>query len=578
MASPLGVFTIRKEPDVGLLLGSHWTRLARISHPARRRSRTTRFGAVLEFMEGRSLLSVGLAGPLLGHPHAPPASPMGHDQGESHLQPGDNLPGSPPGPTSGGGGPADQGNASPLGNPAGPGPQPGNANQGIGPAGNPHQPGDPTGNPHTPGDPTGNPDPPGGPAGTSDPPGGPAANPGPLGGPAGNPHTPGDSTGNPHQPGDPTGNPHESGGPAANPDPPGGPAGDPQGDGPQGTGPDPGGPAVGNPQVGSNQGSENGGGTSLSIGPGNGNGNGNVGVGSVGASPGRGSQNSGGPGRASEDGTASGGGLSGQSGSSHQDASGHAAQHQPDAAPTPDATTSAAAVASQPATAREEGGVTGPVATPTPTTNPAGPQAATADRETVSEVGSLQMEAALSSTSGPLSSPIGTLGPAMSQVGGSLVATSPGGLPAAGGLRAGLANADERPESRPHNAGQGGNLNPAVVMQGARRGGSPEASAETPAPAEQDTLGRLSESLPIDLAALDRAFEHCLGQIDAMGETLADLLDSDGAWPWLMAGVVATTAGTVAFLRSRKDRFDPLALATGDGTTSSWFLETLSRA
>ena len=483
-------------------------------------------------MEGRSLLSVGATGAFLSNPHAAPASHAGQDQDGSHLQPGDNLPGSPRGPVSGGDDPADQGIASNLGKLTGAGSQPGVANQGNGPAGNPQQLGDPTGNPHAPGDPTGN----------------------------------------PHQPGDPTGNPHETGGPVGNlPQP-----GDPQGDGPQGTGPDPGGQAVGNPQIGGDQGGDNGGGASESIGVGDGHGS--VGVGSVGGSAGRSHQNSGGSGRASEDGSANGSGLTAQSGSSHQDASGHAAQSQSDAAPAPETATSPSAIASQPSIAREEAGVPGLVATTAPTADPTGPQAVTAARETVFEVGSVQAGVEPTATPGNLASLIGTLGPALAPSGGSLVAMAPGGLPGPRAIHASLTEPDESPESRPHYAGQGVNLNPSVVLPGARKGGSPGGSAETPAPAEQDVFGRLAESLPIDLTALDRAFEHCLGQIDAMGETLADLMESDGAWPWLMAGVVATTAGTVAFIRSRKNGSDPLALTTGDGTTSSWFLESLSRA
>jgi len=38
----------------------------------------------------------------------------------------------------------------------------------------------------------------------------------------------------------------------------------------------------------------------------------------------------------------------------------------------------------------------------------------------------------------------------------------------------------------------------------------------------------LAESLPIDLKALDQAIEHYLGRMDALGDTLTDLLVSDG--------------------------------------------------
>jgi hypothetical protein len=88
--------------------------------------------------------------------------------------------------------------------------------------------------------------------------------------------------------------------------------------------------------------------------------------------------------------------------------------------------------------------------------------------------------------------------------------------------------------------------------------------------------GLLAESLPIDLVALDRAIEQCLGRIDAMGRTLTDLLDSEGAWPWLVGAVVVTAAGAAAHSWVRRSRLDPLALANGGGSMSSWFLESIS--
>jgi hypothetical protein len=87
----------------------------------------------------------------------------------------------------------------------------------------------------------------------------------------------------------------------------------------------------------------------------------------------------------------------------------------------------------------------------------------------------------------------------------------------------------------------------------------------------------LAESLPIDLTALDRAIDQCLGQIDAMGDTLAELLGSDGAWPWLAGAVVASAAGAVAHWWGRRSRYRALTLANGEGTLSSWFLESISR-
>jgi hypothetical protein len=91
------------------------------------------------------------------------------------------------------------------------------------------------------------------------------------------------------------------------------------------------------------------------------------------------------------------------------------------------------------------------------------------------------------------------------------------------------------------------------------------------------TDGLLAESLSIDLTALDRAIEHCLDQLDAVGDTLTDLLGSEGVWPWLVGALAVTAAGAAAHSWVRRSRFDPLALANGEGATTSWFLESISK-
>jgi hypothetical protein len=85
----------------------------------------------------------------------------------------------------------------------------------------------------------------------------------------------------------------------------------------------------------------------------------------------------------------------------------------------------------------------------------------------------------------------------------------------------------------------------------------------------------LAESLPIDLGALDRAIEQCLGRVDAMGDTLAELLGNEGAWPWVAGAVAVTVAGAAAHSWVRRSRVIPLALADGEGQISSWFLESI---
>ncbi len=101
-----------------------------------------------------------------------------------------------------------------------------------------------------------------------------------------------------------------------------------------------------------------------------------------------------------------------------------------------------------------------------------------------------------------------------------------------------------------------------------------EDAAETGSPQETDVL---AESLPFDPVVLDRAIEHFLDQIDASGNTLADLLRSDGAWPWLAGAVAASAAGAVAYRWARRPRSEPVALVDGEGTISSWFLESTSK-
>ncbi|MBV8488038.1 MAG: hypothetical protein JO161_07145, partial [Planctomycetaceae bacterium] len=86
----------------------------------------------------------------------------------------------------------------------------------------------------------------------------------------------------------------------------------------------------------------------------------------------------------------------------------------------------------------------------------------------------------------------------------------------------------------------------------------------------------LAESLPFDPVLLDRAIEDYLNQIDALGNTLVDLLRSDGPWPWLAGAVAASAAGTLAYQRARKRQSEPAALTDGEEMISSWFLDSTS--
>jgi hypothetical protein len=86
----------------------------------------------------------------------------------------------------------------------------------------------------------------------------------------------------------------------------------------------------------------------------------------------------------------------------------------------------------------------------------------------------------------------------------------------------------------------------------------------------------LAETLPIDLRALDRAIEQCLGRVDAMGDTLVELLGNEGAWPWVAGAVAVTVAGAAAHSWVRRSRVVPLTLVDGEGPIASWFLESNS--
>jgi hypothetical protein len=101
-----------------------------------------------------------------------------------------------------------------------------------------------------------------------------------------------------------------------------------------------------------------------------------------------------------------------------------------------------------------------------------------------------------------------------------------------------------------------------------------EDTAETGSSQETDVLAEL---LPFDPVVLDRAIEHYLNQIDDLGNSLTDLLRSDGVWPWLAGAVAASAAGAVAYQRARKHRSEPVALVDDEGMISSWFIESVSR-
>jgi hypothetical protein len=146
------------------------------------------------------------------------------------------------------------------------------------------------------------------------------------------------------------------------------------------------------------------------------------------------------------------------------------------------------------------------------------------------------------------------------------------GLPGPGELIPAAADPGHAAGGRPRFGAQAVKTDP-VVMPTATQRGSDSGDVETRATDRgQESDAVLAESLPIDLAALNRALDHSLGQLDAIGDTVAGLLTSDGAWPWLAAAVVVSTASVVAVAWRRRDRFGPLAV--DEGTFSPWFLDS----
>ena len=148
--------------------------------------------------------------------------------------------------------------------------------------------------------------------------------------------------------------------------------------------------------------------------------------------------------------------------------------------------------------------------------------------------------------------------------------TAPGATPAPGSAPAAGNSQEVRLPGSSDRRGQGGSSDPACATL--------PAAGENPILATSHTSEEiLADILPMDFMALDRALEHCLNQMDAMGDTVGDLLSSDGAWPWLAGAVVATTAGVMAHWWRKKTRHESIGLAGGEGTISSWLFDSSAR-
>jgi hypothetical protein len=135
---------------------------------------------------------------------------------------------------------------------------------------------------------------------------------------------------------------------------------------------------------------------------------------------------------------------------------------------------------------------------------------------------------------------------------------------------------DRLPPGSRH-VGQGGDADSQGFAAASDSGGVPTEPGHPGSESPRSPLAALADSLPVDVNALHQAFDHCFEHIDAMGNDLADLLGSDGAWPWLAGVLAVTTASAAAGYWQRRSRFDPIATAGAEGMGSPWFFEPTIR-
>ena len=163
------------------------------------------------------------------------------------------------------------------------------------------------------------------------------------------------------------------------------------------------------------------------------------------------------------------------------------------------------------------------------------------------------------------------------QAGNPIVGNAQANNPNQSAAQAGSLNEGSGPLTAPHNGGLVGNPNQGSVPFVSQHGGDHGSHGNPGDDSPQEADDLLAEWLPIDLKALDRAIEHYLGQIDAMGDTLADLLGSDRVWIGLAGAMIASATGAMAYRWERRSRSSPVSLVNGEGTITPWFLESISR-
>jgi hypothetical protein len=170
------------------------------------------------------------------------------------------------------------------------------------------------------------------------------------------------------------------------------------------------------------------------------------------------------------------------------------------------------------------------------------------------------------------SSPNQSLGP--NQNGNPLGANAQVGSPNQGSAQTGNLNEAVRTLNATQNGGLVGYPNQGGAVFASRHVGDRSNLVDAFSQAAEDLL---AESLPIDLKALDQAIEHYLGQIDALGDHLAELLVSDGMWVGLGGVMAAVATGAVVYEWQRRSRSCPFSLVDGGGMSPQWFLESISR-
>jgi hypothetical protein len=106
----------------------------------------------------------------------------------------------------------------------------------------------------------------------------------------------------------------------------------------------------------------------------------------------------------------------------------------------------------------------------------------------------------------------------------------------------------------PSGAIEGTEVAAAVEGQGASLGPVQEVGATSEDEPEPLGLGRIAESLSLNLVALDAAIEHCLGGVEEAGGLMDELAAVSRPAGWILATAGGIAVGIVARRVSRRRR------------------------